>query len=477
MKLNSINRKQLLAVVAGVVLIAAVMALFFWERRSSAAQFLTVNVNTGSIHCEITATGALQAVTTVQVGSEVSGTVASLNADFNSRVSKGQVLVQLDPAVYEAEISQAQATLEQARANLANARARVIAAEAELANEQAGVSGADANLAALRSERSDASDYLRREQDLSASGVIAARDLEAAQNNFRSADARYNQGAAEVDQARATEQLANRSGLAEAHAQVNEAQAQIEQNEAAIRLAQTNLNYTTIRSPIDGVVISRNVDVGQTIAASLQTPVLFTIAADLTRMQVLANIDQADIGLINTSSQARFTVDAYPGDTFTGEIQQIRLSPQEVDNVVTYNVVINVANPDLKLKPGMTANLVITYAGRDDVLRIRNAALSYIPAGVTQGQIHALLNGTPENVPSQAATEQSAGKAASANAIPPTTAATVQNQWHLVWVLGPDHKPQSRKITLGLTDGINTEVTAGNLVANESVIIKQAGTR
>jgi HlyD family secretion protein len=177
MKLYSITRKQLLASAGGVALIMVLLLLFFWERHSAAAQFITVKVDTGSIRCLVNATGTVQAVNTIQVGSQISGTVAALNADFNSRVSKGQILAQLDPAVYQAGIAQA-------RANLTDAQARTVAAEAELANEQAGVSGADANLAALRMERNDASDYLRQQQDLSASGVIAARDLETALNNF-----------------------------------------------------------------------------------------------------------------------------------------------------------------------------------------------------------------------------------------------------------------------------------------------------
>jgi HlyD family secretion protein len=286
--------------------------------------------------------------------------------------------------------------------------------------------------------------------------VIADRELVAAQNSFQAANARYDQAAAQVEQARANEQSSDQSGLAEAQAMVREAQAQIGQNEAAIRLAQANLDHTMIRSPIDGVVVSRNVDVGQTVAASLQTPVLFTIAGDLSRMQVTANIDQADIGAINTASQVNFTVDTYASENFTGAIQQIRLSPQDVDNVVTYNVVIDVANPQLRLKPGMTANLVITYAERDDVLRIPSAALGFTPAGVTKDQIRDLLGELPETTSKNA------------------EAANLQSQSHIVWVLGTDHKPQARKITLGITDGINTEVAAGDLEENEMIITSQA---
>ncbi len=440
MKFKPRNGKQFLVVFGAVALMVGVATMVFWERHSSAARFTVAKVNKGAIRLVVNATGTLQAVNTVQVGSRISGTVSALQADFNSRVRKGQVIARLDSSVYQAEVSQARARLEEARANFANAQTRVIAAEAELANERAGVFNADANLAAPQAERDDARDYLSREQELAASGVIAARDLEAARNDFQSAAARFDQAVAEVDLARAREQSSAQSGLAEAQAQVKEAQAQIDQNEASLRSAQVNLDYTIIRSPIDGVVVSRNVDVGQTIVASLQTPVLFTIAGDLARMQALANIDQADIGLITTSSRASFTVDAYPGETFTGAIQQIRLSPQDVDTVVTYNVVIDGANPQAKLKPGMTADIIITVAERDNALRVPNAALSFTPAGVTQDQIRALLREAPGGTPG------------------------------IVWTPGPDHKPQAREITIGLTDGVNTEVTSGDLEENESII-------
>src|SRR5262249_8023119 len=218
----------------------------------------------------------------------------------------------------------------------------------------------------------------------------------------------YNQAAAQLDQAKVSERTSASSGLAQAKAQVKQARAQIQQIESALKMAEVNLSYTTISSPIDGVVVSRNVDKGQTVAASLQAPTLFTIANDLTQMQVIANIDQADIGVINEGNRVSFTVDAFPGHNFGGTINQIRLSPQNVQNVITYNVVIDVKNPDLRLKPGMTANLTLTIAERQDALKIPNAALRFWPQGVPQEKRRELLHAGDTQARSGAGTE--AGK-------------------------------------------------------------------
>jgi multidrug efflux pump subunit AcrA (membrane-fusion protein) len=249
---------------------------------------------------------------------------------------------------------------------------------------------------------------------LAKAGLIPERDLEAARTNSNAAEARYNQAAAQLDQARVSERVSASSGLAQAEAQVKQARAQLQQNEASLKLAEVNLSHTTIASPIDGVVVSRNVDVGQTVAASLSAPTLFTIANDLTQMQVIANIDQADIGVINESNRVNFTVDAFPGHNFGGTINQIRLNPQNVQNVVTYNVVIDVRNPDLKLKPGMTANLTMTIAERQDVMKIPNAALRFRPQGMTPEKMRELLRGAD----TQAGAGREAGKDGAKDAAP-----------------------------------------------------------
>ena len=387
------NKKQLIITAIGVVLVGGTGGYFLWGRRASSEEYITAKVERGAIRNTVSATGTLQAVTTVQVGSQVSGTISELYADFNTVVKKGQLVAQLDPRVYDAQVASQRANLEQARANLADSEAKVLAAEAAVETQRAGVSGANANLAALKAQRDDAQSLLRRQEGLAKAGVIPDRDLEATRTSYNAAEARYNQASAQLDQAKVSERTSASSGLAQARAQVKQARAQIQQIEGALKMAEVNLSYTTISSPIDGVVVSRNVDKGQTVAASLQAPTLFTIANDLTQMQVIANIDQADIGVINQSNRVNFTVDAFPGHNFGGAINQIRLNPVNNQNVVTYNVVIDVRNPDLKLKPGMTANLTITIAERPDALKVPNAALRFRPQGMTPEKMRELFRG------------------------------------------------------------------------------------
>lgn len=392
MKLR-LSKKQIIITAIGVILVGATGGYFLWGRRATTEEYITAKIERGAIRNTVSATGTLQAVTTVQVGSQVSGAISALYVDFNSNVRKGQVVAQLDPRIFEAQLASQRANREQSRASLADAEAKVLAAKAAIETQRAGVSGANANLAALKAQRDDAQSLLRRQESLAKSGLIPERDLESARTNTNAAEARYNQAAAQLEQARVSERVSASSGLAQAEAQVKQARAQLQQTEASLKLAEVNLSHTTIASPIDGVVVSRNVDVGQTVAASLSAPTLFTIANDLTQMQVIANIDQADIGVINQSNRVSFTVDAFPGNNFGGTINQIRLSPQNVQNVVTYNVVIDVRNPDLKLKPGMTANLTMTIAERQNALKIPNAALRFRPKDVTPEKMRELLRG------------------------------------------------------------------------------------
>lgn len=446
-----------------VATVLSIAAFAYWGRSAKAAEYLTAPVERGNLRNTIAATGTLEAVTTVQVGSQASGTISALYVDFNSSVKKGQVVAQLDPSIAQAQVAQQRANLAQARASLADAQAKVQAARAGIQNERAGVSSANANLAALRAQRDDAQHLLERQRSLASSGVIPQRELEAAQTNFNAADARYNQAAAQLAQARVAEQTAASSGLAQAQAQVQQAQAQVQQAQAALRLAEVNLSHTTITSPIDGVVVSRDVDVGQTVAASLSAPTLFTIANDLSRMQVVANVDQADIGVVNQENRVTFTVDAFPGQNFNGTIRQVRLNSQNVSNVITYNVIIDVQNSELKLKPGMTANLTFTVAERRDVLKIPNAALRYRPQ-----------NAAPRTRQSPAT--QSADGAASrtgerGGGVTPATAAVLPGQVRTVWVLGPDKQPQPRRVEIGLTDGSATEVVNQTVQPGELLIV------
>ena len=282
----------------------------------------TVTVTEGDVVDTVGATGALEAVTTVQVGSQVSGIIQELLVDFNSIVREGDVIMRLDPSLFETQLAQA-------RANLARA---------------------DAEVERLRVAVEDAETQLVRAEGLAARALISDTELDAARVAVRSAEAQ----------------------LKSAEAQVTQAEASLNQNEV-------NLEHTVIRAPIDGIVTSRLVDVGQTVAASFQAPELFVIAADLTKMRVIANIDESDIGRIRPDQRVTFTVDAYPAEEFEGRVTQIRLEPIVTQNVVTYATVIDAPNPDLKLKPGMTATITLEIARRENVLRIPNAALRFRP--------------------------------------------------------------------------------------------------
>jgi HlyD family secretion protein len=346
-----------------VLLVAGVgLAVFLWGGKASASDYITARVETGTVEVNVSATGTVQAVTTVQVGSQVSGTVQWLGADFNSQVKKGQIVARLDPAIFQAQV-------ENARANVANAQAAVQGAETEINNQKANLLAAKANLEVTRVQREDALALVKRYEELK--NVLSGRDLEAAQAQANAAAARYEQAAAQVGQVQ--------SANASAKAKLDQTKASVSQAKAQLQQSQVNLDHSIISSPIDGVVVSRNVDVGQTVAASLQAPTLFTIANDLTKMQVLASIDEADVGQIRQGIKANFSVDAYPGETFTGEISQLRLNAQTLQNVVTYSAVIDVANAALKLRPGMTANITIPVAKRENVLTVPNAALRFKP--------------------------------------------------------------------------------------------------
>src|ERR1044072_5063537 len=328
--------------IGGGFMAAIILAGFYFGGDSSSTpQYMTARVERGNLRNTVTATGALQAVTTVQVGSQASGTISARYADFNSTVKKGQVIAQLDPSTAKAQVEQARANLEQARAGLANARAagvnsragvsdahaRNLAAKATVQNNQAGVSAAEANVAVLKAQQDDALSLLKQQESLLKAGVIAQRDYDVAQTAYRTAEARYNQAVSQLNQAKLTEQSAASAGIAQSQATVEQSQAQVQQSQAqvqkaaaqvqqataALNLAQVNLSHTTIASPIDGIVVSRDVNVGQTVAASLSAPTLFTIANDLTQMQVIANIDQADIGLVEQAKSVKFSVDAFPG--------------------------------------------------------------------------------------------------------------------------------------------------------------------
>jgi HlyD family secretion protein len=509
------KKKQLMLGGAGAAILG-LAAFYFLGNQTAAAQYMTAKVERGNLRNTVTATGTLQAVTTVQVGSQASGTLSALYVDFNSVVKKGQVIAQIDPGVAKAQVDQSRANLQQARASLqqslasvtgsragvSDAQARALAAKSTVQNNQSGVSSAQANVAVLKAQLDDAQSLLKQQESLMASGVIAKREVDIAVTSYKTAEARYNQAVAQLNQAVLSEQSASGAGIAQSQAQVQQSQAQVQQSqaqveqakaqvqqaEAALRLAEVNLTHTTITSPIDGVVVSRDVNVGQTVAASLSAPTLFTIANDLTQMQVIANIDQADIGLVERAKSVKFTVDAFPGKDFDGKIQQMRLNPVNVQNVVTYNVVIDVSNPEQKLKPGMTANLTVTIDERNNVLKVPNSALRFTRqdaagqrnrssagnSGQGSGQGRRRQQGESAGDPSGANPAAQGGQQGSGERrFAPASAPVLEGQTRLVWVLGQDGKPQSRRIKVGLSDGAATEVVEGNLQEGEMVITGQ----
>jgi HlyD family secretion protein len=505
---KALSRKKQLVLGGAVLVVLGMAAYYFWGNRTGTTQYLTAKVERGNLRNTVTATGTLQAVTTVQVGSQASGTISALYADFNSIVKKGQVVAQLDPAVSKAQVDQARANLQQAnaslqlaraavtnsRAGVSDAQARGLAAKSTAQNSQQGVSGAQANLDVLKAQQDDAMSFLKQQESLLKNGVVPQRDYDVALTAYRTAEARYNQAAAQLNQAVLSAQSASGAGIAQSQAQVQQSQAQVQQSqasvsqaqaqvkqaEAALQLAEVNLAHTTITSPIDGIVVSRAVDVGQTVAASLSAPTLYTIANDLTQMQVIANIDQADIGLVEQAKSVKFSVDAFPGKDYDGKIRQMRLNPQNVQNVVTYNVVIDVSNPEQKLKPGMTANLTITIDERNNVLKIPNSALRFAPQDATALKPAAATtaggNSNSQGRRKQTDNANSADNSASpqtSDRLAPSTAPVLAGQTRLVWVLGADGKPQSRRIKVGLTDGAATEVVEGNLQEGEMVITGQ----
>src|SRR2546422_5654688 len=328
--------KRLITILLIITAIGAGAGAIYVRRGGPEPQVNTAPITRGDIIDTVGATGTLQAVTTVQVGSQVSGNIQWLGADFNSIVKKGQVIARLDPSLFDAQLQQIRANLTQARANLTKAQSDLERTKVQLA---------------------DAQQKHSRAKELAARSLLAQSELDSAK--------------VAVDSAQAS--------LASQQATVTQAQAAVSQSQASVHQNEVNLQHTIITAPVDGIVTQRSVDVGQTVAASMQAPTLFVIAADLTKMQVTANIDEADVGRIRPAQHVTFRVDAYPTETFEGTVSQIRLQPVVVQNVTTYGTVIDVPNAQLKLKPGMTANVKIEIAKRSDALRIPNAALRFRP--------------------------------------------------------------------------------------------------
>lgn len=378
-----------------LVLAVAGAALWYFIKRTPDVGYKTTKVERGTVVAAISATGTVNAVTTVQVGSQVSGTIQKLLVDYNSRVKNGQVIAEIDPALFLAQV-------EQARGNALNAQA---------------------NLQKARVTLADAKRTLERNRPLVTQGIIAQSDFDASQTAYDAALAGI--------------------GIAEAG---------ITQTRGALRQAETNLKNSVIRSPVDGIVISRSVDVGQTVAASFQTPTLFTIAQDLTKMQIETSVDEADISRARLGQPASFTVDAYPDRRFSGTVSQIRSAPVTVQNVVTYVVVITVDNRDLLLKPGMTANVSIETGRREGVLKVPAAALRFKPYS------------DKESTPNGAARSADRGKGAAAKG-----GAAPRQQVYLL----KEGTPQPVPVQTGLADARFIEITEGALHEGDELIIEQ----
>jgi HlyD family secretion protein len=426
--------RRWLFVLGPTVLVGLLVALGF--HRTNQPQYFTAKVERGEIRDVVDATGTVNAVITVQVGSQVSGTISKLYADFNSRVHKGDVIALIDPALFRGALLQATADSENADANLAAAQANLQKAKATLVQAKADY---DRNITLVKQD------------------VVTQQQLELAKANYDATNASVDAAVANVVQARA----------------------QVSQKAAALSVARTNLNYTVIRSPIDGTVVARNVDVGQTVAASLQAPTIFTIAQDLTKMLVYAKVDEGDVGRIQLGRPVTFKVDAFPKDTSRGVVTQIRMNPTMVQNVVTYDAIIAFANAELKLFPGMTAYVTIPVATAANALKVPNAALRYNPPlapdeiralyaqyGITAGS--PAVTGSDETARRTSAAPERPAPRAGAEAV----ARVARSDHAVVWKLHADKTLEPVQVALGITDHAYTEVTllTGTLQPGDAVV-------
>ena len=422
--------------IIAVVAVAAGVLVFLGLNRKPEIQNFTAKVERGDVNNVVEATGTINAIITVQVGSQVSGTIAKLFVDFNSRVKKGQVIALIDPALFEGALQQAKADLENAKANLLAAQAALDKAKASEVQTKADNDRAIA---------------------LTKNGVMPQQQLDAAKANY----------------------LAAKAGVDGAVAAVEQAKAQAGLKQAAVDVAQTNLNYTVIRSPIDGTVVARNVDVGQTVAASLQAPTIFTIAQDLRRMWVYAKTDESDVGNIRVGKAVTFKVDAFPKDAFRGVVSQVRMNATTVQSVVTYDTMIEFDNPELKLFPGMTAYVTIPVATVHDVLKVPNTALRYKPPLSAEELLatyrrYGIEGGEQESARAGGGSESGVVQAAEQAAAPAAPRAPKADT-AVVWNLRGDNTMVPVKVALGITDHAFTEVTSvlkGGLKEGDSLVIR-----
>lgn len=390
----------------GAVLAVAGLAAYGWGLGGgddAAPRYRTVLAQRGAITSAVSATGSIAAVLTVDVSSQVSGQIKEILADFNTPVTANQEIAVIDPEVFETKVRQAAAELEMARAAILNQEAAVLRTRADVESAQANLAAVRANVARAEETRADAERELARKLPLGQTGVVSQRDIDKARTDRETAVAAL-RGAAAQEQGQLAAIAAVGAQLKGAEAALASAKAQAMQREAALAQAQAELAHTRIRAPLDGVVILRNVNLGQTVAASLSAPVLFTIAQDLAQMQVELSIDEADVGRVREGLNVTFTVDAFPGRNFRGRVRQVRKAPRTVQNVVSYVVVVATDNPDLILLPGMTANARIIVEQRANALLVPNAAFRYRPGPVqAPAQAPASDDDEPDEAPQRTA--------------------------------------------------------------------------
>ena len=414
-----------------VILVAVAGFAAFRLTRKTEAEYFTARVEQGDIRQVIEATGTINPVTLVQVGSQVSGMISKLYVDFNSKVTQGQVIAEIDPQLFQGAVLQAQADLQNAQASLAAAKANLAKDEAMLKQNKL--------------------DYERAAR-LVPPGVMSQQQL---------------------DQAKATFD-ANSAQVGSDRAAIQQAEAQVGQKAASLKVAQTNLDYTIIRAPINGTVVNRNIDIGQTVAASLQAPTLFTIAQDLTKMYVYAKTDEGDVGQIRPGHTADFQVDAFPKEVFHGIVSQVRMNATTVQNVVTYDTIVDFNNPEMKLFPGMTAYVSIPVASVNNVVKLPNAALRYKP-DLPVEKVHELYSKygitapqtqQPSRVP-ETPGQQPGGGGAREHAAPSSNSASDSA---VVWKLLSDKSLQPVQVRIGLTDHTFTALTSGDIKAGDVLV-------
>lgn len=415
----------LFVIVAGVVIFTA-----FRFSRKTGPEYFTSKVEHGDIREVIQATGTINPVTSVQVGSQVSGMISKLYVDFNSKVKKGQVVAEIDSSLFQGAVLQAKADVQNAQASLTAAKSNLVKDEATLTQNKL--------------------DY-ERVSNLSRQGVMS-------QQQHDQAKAAYDSITAQVASDRAA---------------IQQAEAQIAQKTANLKVAQTNLDYTVIRAPINGTVVNRSVDIGQTVAASLQAPTLFTIALDLTKMQVYAKTDEGDVGQIRPGLKVDFQVDAFPKESFHGVVDQVRMNATTVQNVVTYDTIVNFDNPQMKLFPGMTAYVSIPVAAANDVVKIPNAALRYKP-DLAPDKVRELYQQYGIQEPQGAAATRSAaaqgGKAAGTSRESSPRESSASTDAAVVWKLLGDKSLQPVPVHIGLTDHTYTAQLNGDLKPGDELI-------